>query len=127
MALKKRVGPIHVSAFEEARIIKPENSRPQIAADRVIQRIPDNRRRDQQKHQGMHVEFACGGKRSRHEQQRVAGQERRDDHAGFQENNEKKDCVNPGAVRLGQLPQMLVQVKNQIEKTGKQVHRGSAP
>jgi len=38
----------------------------------------------------MHVSSPGGGQGFRHKQQRVTRQERRDDHAGFEENDEKE-------------------------------------
>ena len=64
----------------------------------------------------MHIHAAGGCKRSSHEEQRVAGQKRRDHQSRFTKNNGKQDGVNQDAIVIGQPGQMLIKMQNNIEE-----------
>ena len=50
----------------------------------------------------------------RDKEQRIAGEERRDDKAGLAEDDREQDRVNPDAVLLHHGRQMLVEVQDDI-------------
>ena len=75
---------------------------------------------EQQRERQPRVEDVARGEGAAREQQRVAGQERRDDQPGLREDDGEQDGVDPRTVRDGQLGEVCVEVDEQIDQ---RVHR----
>ncbi len=116
------VGLVERRPVEEARLLPAEHLRPEIMADPVIDVVAENRRRQQHRAQHRDVHAAGGRQRSGDEQQRIAGQERRHHEAGFHEDDQEQDGVDPRAVVGEQHRQMLVQVKHDVDEARDQFH-----
>src|SRR5262249_365978 len=56
-----------------------------------------------------------GGQRAGREQQRIAGQKRREDEPGLGKDDRKQDAVDPGAVGVNELDEVLVEVEDEID------------
>ncbi len=46
-----------------------------------------------------------------------------DDQAGFEEHDAEQDRVNPDTVVLDEFPKVLIQMQQQVQNGGQQVHR----
>ena len=88
------------------------------AADLVIEGVAEDGRgnQDAHQHEDVHAAFADRRQRAGHEEQRIAGQEGRHDEAGFGEDNDEQDAVDPQAVLLHQQRQMLVEVEDDVHE-----------
>lgn len=93
-------------------------------ADRIVDRIAENRRHRQRQKQDVNIHRADGGQRTGREQQRIAGQERRDHQTGFAEHDQEQEDIQPATVLAGQLPEMLVDVEKEREEVGQEIHVG---
>ena len=98
-----------VLALEPARFGLVKHLRPDVVADRVVDRIAEDRRDDQHDHQNVHVEAGDRDDRSCDEQDRIAGQKRKDDEARFREDDQEQQAVEPGTVLGGEMRDGLVE------------------
>ena len=101
---------------EPARIRPLEDFRADVASDRVVGRIAEDRRDHEQGHEYVNVE-----PRGRHhgagdEQDRVAGQERKDDEPRLGENDREQQSVEPRSVLTRDARQRLVEREQRVEE-----------
>ena len=66
------------------------------------------------------MEGSCRRQRPAREQERISGQERRDDEPGLEKDDGEEQPVDPGAVRVGELSEMPVEVQEDVDDRGKQ-------
>jgi len=97
---------------------RAEHSRTDEPADRVVDGIAAEGCCCQERKGCRAIERARGGQRARREQQRVAGQERRDDKPGFSEDYQEEQAVYPGAVSGHEVEKMTIAVKDEVDKVG---------
>ena len=117
--LEEGVRLLQVLAVEQpvqatALVVRREHFRPERAADAVVDGVADDRRGDERRRHDPGVEQSGAAQGARGEEQRIAGQDRRDHQAGFGEDNEEDDPVHPGAVGLGQRKEALVDLQDEI-------------
>ena len=62
------------------------------------------------------IKITLGRKGADHEEKRIAGQYRRDDKAGFTENNQKEDYLGQNGA------EMFIQMQEKIDYRGQQFH-----
>ena len=116
MPLEEQARLLQIFSLEIPAVFDSIDARTDPAPDFVVNLIAENRGDNQRTGKQVYVHRAGGGNRPRHEQQRVARQKRRDDQPGLGEDDGEQNDINPGAVRLSQIGQMLVQVADQIDK-----------
>ena len=87
-------------------------------ADGVVDRVAKDRRGQQQDDDDdPDVRAGVGGRQGAgREQQRVAGQERRDDQARLGEHDQEQQGVDPDAIQLDELRQLGVKVEDKVEE-----------
>src|SRR5690606_23661777 len=122
--LVKRLGAQQMLAVEPA-VIAAEYPRPEIMADRVVQRIASDRCDTEAATQQQQIEIALGGEGAGGEQQRIARQKGHDDEAGFDEYDRKQNRVGLHAVVANQLAQMNIDVQNEIDQILHVIHAGN--
>ena len=124
MPFEELVGTVQIRLLEDAGV-GAEYLLPQVVADRVVDRVAENCRQRQRQKQHMHIHRTDGGQRTSREQQRVAGQERRDHQPGFAEHDQEQEGVQPATVLTGQFPKMLVDVEKEREQVSQEIHEGN--
>ena len=77
-----------------------------------------------QRRQQLNVHCTAGGNRTRDEQQRISGQEGCYHQAGFTENNQKQNEINPVAVILNKPDEMLIQVQDDVDESCEKFQSG---
>jgi hypothetical protein len=68
------------------------------------------------------IKITLGRKGADHEEKRIAGQYRRDDKAGFTENNQKEDYIGQSAELLDNGAEMFIQMQEKIDYRDQQFH-----
>ena len=61
------------------------------------------------------------------EQQRIAGQERRDDDAGLEKYDQEQQRVDPEAISRCELEEMPVDVQDHVERRHQDIHGAVSP
>ena len=121
------MGFVKSRAVEKARVFPLEDLGAEMVADAVVHLIAHNRRHRHHQ-QGQRQAHQVGTAHGPHdEQQRVAGQERHDDQAGFHKNNRKQQGVNRHAVLRHKVAQVHVHVEDEIDKVHEDVHAAIIP
>ncbi len=91
-------------------------------ANGVVGLVAQHRRGKQQPQGQREAEQADPTHRSHHKQQRVTGQKRHHNDAGFDKNDEKQQRIDPCAVAGYKNLQMFIDVKDEVEEKGSQFH-----
>ena len=113
------MGFIQILAFEHARIRFGKQLFAEILADGEVYRIADYRRRQEQRGRDMHIHPAQRRHRAGGKQERIARQKGRNHQPGFAKHDEEQDGINPQAVGLGELDEVLVDMQDEINQAGK--------
>jgi len=100
----------------------PEQARPEVVADPVVRVVAQERSRGQREEEIVNVRIAGRGQRAGDEEQRISGQERRHHQAGLAEDDREQDGVDPRAILRDQRLEMGVEVKDQVEEAGEELH-----
>ena len=124
MLLIERLGLLQRRSVEEQRILPLEDARTNVASDVIVQHVAAGGGNDQQRQQDDDIHATDGGHGARHEQQRVAWQEGRDDKTGLAENDGEEDGVDPHAVLLNKDDEIRVQVQHDVDEGGQIFHVG---
>ena len=106
----KCVRLVQMAPFENPGVWVGEEFSAEESADRVIAGVARDGRGEEDGGEQVCVHRCSGLRRdgARHEQQRVAGQERRDDQSGLAEDDGEEDGVSPQMVLLDDAEQVLV-------------------
>ncbi len=115
MLFIKRMGPVQVLLLEESRFFLMKNLGADIVPDPVIDRIPQDGCRNEQRDEPFDTKAAHRGECSGSEEKRVSGKKRRDDESGFEENDHEKDEIGPEAELLDDSVQMLIEMEDEIQ------------
>lgn len=67
----------------------------------------------------MNIHTAQRGNPAGGKQERIAGQEGRNNQTGFAKNNQKQNCINPHTVLRRQAEQVLVDMQDKINHRSK--------
>ena len=113
------MGFIQILAFEHARIRFGKQLFAEILADGEVYRIAYYRRRQEQRGRDMHIHPAQRRHRAGGKQERIARQKGRNHQPGFAKHDEEQNGINPQAVGLGELDEVLVDMQNEINQAGK--------
>jgi hypothetical protein len=81
--------------LKKRELFPVEDLRPEIAADLVVEHVAKHRCDHQHGEQEADLHAAQRCQRTGHEQQRIAGQERRHHEAGFAEDDHEQDRIDP--------------------------------
>ena len=87
----------------------------QTLPDPVVDRVAEHRGGDEDRYQNLDPHDAARRQRAGGEQQRVAGEERRDDETGFREDDGEQNAVGDQAVVLNEGREVLVDIEKKIE------------
>jgi hypothetical protein len=94
---------------------------PEEVADPVVAGISQYGCYGQQDHQGEDVQRPCRREGSSHKEERISRQERHKNQACLDEYDCEQQGVRQCAVRADDLPQVNVEVKNEVDKEGEDV------
>ena len=89
-----------------------ENAWTDMPPDFVVHRVPEHRRPQQDQHAHGITEVPRSGHGSRREQQRIAGQKRRDHKACFAKDHDKQKKIQHGPVFGDEREQVLVDMQD---------------
>jgi hypothetical protein len=106
-------------AIEEALEItntRFEHGRPDRTADRVVQAIAPDGRRQQQQDEPSEIHLARRAKRAADEKQRVARQERQNHEPRLAKDDEEKHRVHPRAILIDEIAEKRVDVQHQADE-----------
>lgn len=114
------VGLLQVVAAEDLRVRVAEQALPRRAADEVIGAVAEDRRQHQQATQQPRVHAAARRHGAGDEQQRIPRQERRHHQAGFTEDHQEQDGVDPRPIVGHQHVEVHIEVQDEVE--GVEIH-----
>ena len=106
--------PIEVLPVQQA-MRRLEHPRADEPAHRVVDGVPRDGCENEQPEHRRRVQPTGRAERARREQERIAGQKRRDDKARFGEHDGKQDRIHPRAVIADELDEVLVEVQEEVE------------
>src|SRR5215467_1873613 len=85
-------------------------------SDGVVDGVSRERRSRKERDGERCVQRAGRAERARRKEQRVAGQERRDDESGFREDDREEQRIDPRPVGAHEIEKMRVEMEDEIER-----------
>src|SRR3990170_1280474 len=108
--------------LDEANVL-PEDAGADAFADRVVDRVTGDRSHRQEPKEIDGVERSGCGQGSRGKKQRIAGQDGSHHQARLTEDDDEKQQIRPGPVGADDVPEMLVQVNEEVPELRNKLHR----
>ena len=121
--LVELVGALEVLRVQELDV-PLEGPRPDLVPDPVVDGVAGDGGAGEEQEQDADLERrrGQGGQGARREEQRVAGEERRHHQPRLAEDDEGEDRVCPHPVLLDELPEVRVEVKEEVDDLGDEFH-----
>ena len=121
MLLVEGMGLVDMFTLDEP-VRALQQAQPDQPADPVVGVVTAERSQHQQRREPFQPQRAQTAQRTRHKQQRIAGQERRHHQAGFAIDDQEQDGIYPHTILPGECQQVGVQMQDDVDEGGEQVH-----
>src|SRR5262245_36825798 len=117
MSLIELMRAVQMLTLEET-ILAVKGPRADEVAKAVVHRIAKHGGEPQEQKEPANRQIPPGGEGSGRKQQRIARQERRDDHTGFQKHDHKEETIYPYPILLDDDVEVRVEMQKKIDQIG---------